>query len=75
VRYPFAAVMALAKYFAYHVSLQGAAKTSYELQAADDEAAKVETTYFLKFHPSIEVWQGARCVARFTLEPGWVKGH
>ncbi|HWI68551.1 MAG TPA: hypothetical protein VNS88_09240 [Nitrospiraceae bacterium] len=75
VRYPFAAVMALSTYFAYHVSLQGVANASYELHAADDEAAKVEAKYFLKFHPSIEVWQGARWIARFTQEPGWVKGH
>src|SRR5436190_193654 len=53
-------------YIAYYVTLLGAAQASYELRAKDDEAAKVESRQFLKLHPSIEVWEGAKWVARFT---------
>jgi hypothetical protein len=53
-----------AKYFAYHVDLQGVAKASYELQGTDDTSALAAARYFLKFHPSLEVWEGARFVAR-----------
>jgi hypothetical protein len=68
--------MALSKYFAYFVDLQGTARASYELQAIGDDAAKIEGGYFLKFHPSIEVWQGARYVARLMREePVRVQGH
>jgi hypothetical protein len=69
-------VMALSRYFAYFVDLQGTARASYELQAANDDAAKTEARYFLKFHPSVEVWQGARWVARFSREePARLRGH
>lgn len=56
------------KYCAYYVDLLGAAKSSYELKAVDDEQAKVEARYFLNFHPSIQVWQGARYIVRMTRE-------
>ena len=55
------------KYFAYYVDLYGTARASYELQANNDESAATEARYFLKFHPSIEVWQGARWVARLAV--------
>ncbi|HZP64136.1 MAG TPA: hypothetical protein VFB28_12040 [Terriglobales bacterium] len=59
--------MAFSKYFACHVSLQGVAIASYELQATDDEAAKAEARFFLNFHLSIEVWQGLRWIASSAL--------
>ena len=67
--------MALSKYFAYHVDLYGTARASYELQATSDAAATVEARYFLKFHRSIEVWQGARWVARLVREEATLRGH
>jgi hypothetical protein len=56
------------KYFAYHVDLQGVALASYELKGADDTAAVSETRSLLRFHPSLEIWQGARLVARVKRE-------
>jgi len=71
-----AAIMAPSKYFAYHVTLRGLTVASYELQTTDDEAAKMEARYFLKFYPTIEVWQGARFIARFMAEePTAIKEH
>jgi hypothetical protein len=68
--------MALSKYFAYHVDVRGIARASYELQATNDSNAVAEARYFLKFHPSLEVWQGARSVARLSVEePAPVWGH
>src|SRR6185503_15390025 len=64
------------KYFAYHVDLYGAAHASYELKATDDAAAVSEARYFLKLHPSIEVWLAGRFVARLPAqEPANIKGH
>jgi len=48
----------LTKYFAYHVDLHGVALASYELQGSDDPAAVSEARSFLRFHPSLEIWQG-----------------
>jgi hypothetical protein len=68
--------MAPFRYYAYNVSLHGITKASYELQATNDDAAKVEARYFLKFHPSIEIWYGGRCVARLADEGTTpVRGH
>jgi hypothetical protein len=64
------------KYFAYHVDLYGVSRASYELKATDDAAAVSEARYFLKLHPSIEVWLAGRFVARFVAqEPVNLKGH
>jgi hypothetical protein len=68
--------MALSSYFAYHVDLYGTARASYELQATNDATAIEEARYFLKFHPTLEVWQGARWVARLLHdEPAKIRGH
>jgi hypothetical protein len=63
-------------YVAYYVTLLGVAEASYELQAKDDEAAKTEASQFLSLHASIEVWEGARWVAKFTREDApRLRGH
>jgi hypothetical protein len=56
------------KYFAYHVDYSGATRASYELHATSDDAAKAEAKHLLKFHPSIEIWQGAHRVARLARD-------
>jgi hypothetical protein len=56
------------KYIAYHVDLVGVMHASYELDCTDDEGAKSKGRYFLRFHSSIDVWQGPRWVARFERE-------
>ena len=56
--------MALPRYFAYHVDLQGVARASYELKAADDATALSEAKHLLKLHPSLEIWRAARFVVR-----------
>jgi hypothetical protein len=53
-------------YRAYHVELSGIPLASYDLMASDDEAAKSEARHYLSFHPSIEVWEGPRRVARLV---------
>ena len=58
--------MSSPRYFAYHVDPHGVARSSYELHAGDDDAAKAEARYFLKFHPTIEVWQGARLIVHIV---------
>ena len=59
----------ISKYFAYYVDLSGVSRASYELHAGSDEAAKAEALHLLKFHPSLEVWDGARLVVRLPREP------
>ncbi len=64
------------KYFAYYVDLQGIARACYELKANDDPTAVADARGYLKLHPSLEVWQGARWIARLMREePAPVKGH
>jgi hypothetical protein len=64
------------KYFAYHVDLHGVALASYELQGADDSVAVSEALSLLRFHSSLELWQGARFVARLKREhTGQRQGH
>ena len=68
--------MSPTKYHAYHVDPHGVARASYELNATDDEGAKSEAQWFLKLHPSLEVWQNARFVIRLVREePGGLRRH
>ena len=64
-------------YIAYHVDITGVAKAAYELKATDDEQARIEAHPLLGLHPSIEVWQGPRFVARLALDkgPDMIRGH
>jgi hypothetical protein len=63
-------------YVAHYVNIFGASQAAYELQAKDDEAAKAEGREYLRRHPSIEVWDGPRWVARFTRdEAPRLRGH
>jgi hypothetical protein len=64
------------RYFAYHLDPRGVTHASYEIDAADDALAVSEARHFLKFHSSIEIWHGARWIARLVREeyaPG--RGH
>jgi hypothetical protein len=63
------------KYAAYYVDLYGVAHASYSLTATDDEQTKSEARNLLGLHPSIEVWQGARWVARLVRESARLRGH
>jgi hypothetical protein len=64
------------KYFAYHVDLHGTARASYELKANEDANAVAEARVYMKLHPTLEVWQGVRWVARLLREePPRIKGH
>jgi hypothetical protein len=63
-------------YVAYHVNTFGVSEASYELQAKNDEAARTEALQFLKLHPSVEVWDGPRWVARFNRDGApRLRGH
>lgn len=64
------------KYFACYVDIYGTARASYQLNVSDDAIAIREARNYLKLHPSIEVWQGARWVARLLREePQRQRGH
>jgi hypothetical protein len=64
------------KYRAYHVNLQGIALSSYELKATDDDAALSEARCLLRLHASLEIWSGARWVARIIQDaPPQFRGH
>jgi hypothetical protein len=56
------------RYFAYHVDVHGVARASYELQGIEDATAVSHARYLLRFHPSLEIWQRARSVARLSRE-------
>lgn len=56
------------RYLACHVDLSGVALATYELNCADDEEAKVEAKKLLGRHPTIELWDGPRRVARFVRQ-------
>jgi hypothetical protein len=56
------------RYFAYHVDAHGVARASYELHGIEDATAVSHARYFLRFHSSLEIWQGARSVARLSRE-------
>ena len=42
------------------------ALATYELECSDDEEAKFRARPFLEAHPSLEIWEGVRLVARIT---------
>jgi hypothetical protein len=55
-------------YFAYYVNLHGVALASYELEGGDDSAAVSAARSLLRLHPTLEIWQGARFIARLRRE-------
>jgi hypothetical protein len=64
------------KYTVFCVDLFGLAVASYDLHAGDDDAAKAEARQFLSSYPSVEVWDGARWVARLVREEqSSIRGH
>ena len=64
------------KYTVFCVDLLGLAVASYDLHAGDDDAAKAEARQFLASHPSVEVWDGPRWVARLVREErSSIRGH
>jgi hypothetical protein len=63
-------------YVAHYVNIFGASQAAYELKAKDDETAKAEGREYLRRHPSIEVWDSPRWVARFNRDEGpHLRGH
>jgi hypothetical protein len=64
------------KYKAMCVDLLGLALASFDLDAGDDDAAKAEARQYLTAHPSVEVWDGPRWVARLVREEqSSIRGH
>lgn len=54
------------RYVAYAVDLSGVVLAIYELECAGDDEARHRAEKFLAAHPTIEVWDGVRRVARLT---------
>jgi hypothetical protein len=65
----------LTKYYAYYVNVKGVTGASYELKGTNDADGVSEARHLLKYHPSIEVWQGARFVARIVRNTPRARGH
>jgi hypothetical protein len=64
------------KYQAFCVDLLGLAIASYEFDAGDDDVAKAEARQYLVAHPSVEIWDGPRWVARLVREEqSSIRGH
>jgi hypothetical protein len=64
------------KYQAVCVDMLGLALTSYDLEAGDDDAAKVVARQYLIAHSSLEVWDGPRWVARLVRQDqSSIRGH
>jgi hypothetical protein len=53
-------------HLAYALSLLGVAHATCEMECADDDDARLRAVRFLEAHPIIEIWKGARRVARLT---------
>jgi hypothetical protein len=63
-------------YVAHYVDMFGGSQAAYDLQAKDDQAAKAEGREFLRRHPTIEVWEGPRWIARFSRgDAPRLRGH
>jgi hypothetical protein len=56
------------RYVAYAVDLWGVVHATYELECPTEDDAKRRAVSFLEAHPVIEVWSGARRIARLTNE-------
>jgi hypothetical protein len=56
------------RYVAYAVDLSGVAHSTYELECLSDDDAKRRASSFLEANPVIEIWRGARRIARLTSE-------
>jgi hypothetical protein len=60
--------MSVMRYVVHATDLTGVALAAYEIEAGCDEHAGRRAEIFLEAHPSIEIWEGVRCVARLTRE-------
>ncbi|MFK4507139.1 hypothetical protein ABIF81_002317 [Bradyrhizobium daqingense] len=58
------------RYVAYAVDLTGVARAVYEIDCQTDTDAEAKARKFLEAHPSVEVWEGPRRVARLVRESG-----
>lgn len=58
------------RYLVYAVDLSGVARAAYELNCPSDKDAEVRAKTFLEAHPTVEVWEGPRRVARLIRESG-----
>lgn len=56
------------RYVAYAVDLAGVARAAYELDCPTDKDAEATAKKFLEAHPTVEVWEGPRRVARLVRE-------
>lgn len=52
------------RYVVHATELSGVALAAYEIEAGCDDDAKRRAEIFLEAHPSIEIWDGVRHVAR-----------
>ena len=56
--------MSAMRYVVHATDLSGVALAAYEIEAGCDDDARRRAVIFLEAHPSIEIWDGVRCVAR-----------
>jgi hypothetical protein len=54
------------RYVVHATDLSGVALAAYEIEAGCDDDARRRAEIYLEAHPSIEIWDGVRRVARLT---------
>ncbi|WP_234683709.1 hypothetical protein [Bradyrhizobium monzae] len=54
------------RYVVHATDLSGVALAAYEIESGCDDDATRRAEIFLEAHPSIEIWDGVRRVARLT---------
>lgn len=54
------------RYVVHATDLSGVALAAYEIESGCDDDATRRAEIFLEAHPSIEIWEGVRRVARLT---------
>ena len=58
------------RYVAYAVDAGGVVHAVYEIDCPTDKDAQARCEKFLEAHPTVEVWDGPRRVARLVRESG-----
>jgi hypothetical protein len=60
--------LSVMRYKAHAVDVDGVSRAVYEFESANDQEAKYRAEGYLEAHPTIEVWEGVRRVARLTRD-------
>ena len=56
------------RYRAHAVDLYGVSLAEYQFECRSDEEAEHRATVYLRMHPTIDLWQGARRIVRLARD-------